>query len=60
MVGGIILGIINKGDFFVFFILDGIFYDCFEEIIDGYCLFEFDVLIGIGGDGSLVIFCKFV
>lgn len=37
MMGGIFLGIINKGNLFVFFMADGIVWDCIEDIIVGYC-----------------------
>ena len=53
--GGTILGTTNKGDPFAFPMPDGTLKDRSEEIIEGFKMLELDVLIGIGGDGSLAI-----
>lgn len=56
--GGTILGTTNKGDPFNFPMNDGTEKDRSDEVIRGYKELGLDVLIGIGGDGSLAILQK--
>ncbi len=53
--GGTILGTTNKGNPFKFPMPDGSFKDRSDEIISGVQELALDVLIGIGGDGSMEI-----
>ena len=53
--GGTILGTTNKGDPFAYPMPDGSLKDRSEEVIEGYRSLNLDALIGIGGDGSMLI-----
>ena len=53
--GGTLLGTVNRGDPFAFPMPDGSAKDRSEEFIEGYRELGLDALIGIGGDGSMVI-----
>ncbi|HAU29347.1 MAG TPA: 6-phosphofructokinase [Rhodospirillaceae bacterium] len=53
--GGTILGTTNKGDPFAFPMPDGSKKDRSEEIIEGLRMIGVEVLVAIGGDGSLSI-----
>jgi len=52
---GTILGTTNRGDPFAYPMPDGSLKDRSEEVIEGVRLLGLDALIGIGGDGSMVI-----
>ncbi len=58
MMGGTMLGTMNKGNPFAFPMPDGTVCDRSPEIIEGYHLLGLDALIGIGGDSSLAILRK--
>ncbi len=53
--GGTILGTTNKGDPFAFPMADGSLKDRSDELIEGVNQLGLDALIGVGGDGSLMI-----
>lgn len=56
--GGTILGTTNRGDPFAFPMPDGTIKDRSAEVIAGYQELGLEGLIGIGGDGSMVILSK--
>ena len=53
--GGTILGTTNKGDPFDFPMSDGTRKDRSQELLEGLAQLGVDALIGVGGDGSLMI-----
>jgi len=58
LTGGTMLGTTNKGDPFAYPMPDGTFLDRSQEMIEGYHQLGLDVLLVIGGDGSLAILRK--
>lgn len=58
LTGGTMLGTTNKGDPFAYPMPDGTFLDRSQEMIDGYHQLGLDVLLVVGGDGSLAILRK--
>ena len=55
-VGGTFLGSVNSGDPFEYKTSNNRTIDRSDDIIDGYRSLSLDALIGIGGDGSLLLY----